>query len=102
MAKVVNITDKLEFENNPIMEIGTLEVEVHADAETMLKLMGTFAEKSELEAVGEAMNLIFDGEDVRAICNLKRNGRKLSAQSLMVIVQEAMKLVMGEAEPGEQ
>lgn len=102
MAKVVNITDKLEFENNPIMEIGTLEVEVHADAETMLKLMGTFAEKSELEAVGEAMDLIFDGEDVRAICNLKRNGRKLSAKSLMVIVQEAMKLVMGEAEPGEQ
>ena len=68
----------------------------------MLKLMGTFAEKSELEAVGEAMDLIFDGEDVRAICNLKRNGRKLSAKSLMVIVQEAMKLVMGEAEPGEQ
>ena len=102
MAKVVNITDKLEFENNPIIEIGTLEVEVHADAETMLKLMGTFAEKSELEAVGEAMDLIFDGEDVRAICNLKRNGRKLSAKSLMVIVQEAMKLVMGEAEPGEQ
>lgn len=102
MARVINITDKLEFENNPIMEIGTLEVEVHADAETMLKLMGTFAEKSELEAVGEAMNLIFDEEDVRAICNLKRNGRKLSAQSLMVIVQEAMKLVMGEAEPGEQ
>lgn len=102
MAKVINITDKLEFENNPIMEIGTLEVEVHADAETMLKLMGTFAEKSELEAVGEAMNLIFNEEDVRTICNLKRNGRKLSAQSLMVIVQEAMKLVMGEAEPGEQ
>lgn len=102
MAKVINITDKLEFENNPIMEIGTLEVEVHADAETMLKLMGTFAEKSELEAVGEAMDLIFDEEDVRAICNLKRNGRKLSAKSLMVIIQEAMKLVMGEAEPGEQ
>ena len=25
MAKVVNITEKLEFESNPIMEIGTLE-----------------------------------------------------------------------------
>lgn len=102
MAKVINITDKLEFESNPIMEIGTLEVEVRADAETMLKLMGTFAEKSELEAVGEAMNLIFSGEDVKAICSMKRNGRKLSARSMMVIVQEAMKLVMGEAEPGEQ
>ena len=50
MAKVVNITEKLEFESNPIIEIGTLEVEVKADAETMLRLMGIFAENSELEA----------------------------------------------------
>lgn len=98
MAKVVNITDKLEFETNPIMEIGTLEVEVHADAETMLRLMEVFAKESELEAVGKAMDLIFDPEDVKAICNLKRNGKKLSAKSLMVIVQEAMNLVMGESE----
>lgn len=49
MAKVVNITEKLEFESNPIMEIGTLEVEVKADAETMLRLMGVFAENSELD-----------------------------------------------------
>ena len=54
MAKVVNITDKLEFEANPIMAIGTLEVEVHADAETMLRLMEVFAKESELEAVGKA------------------------------------------------
>lgn len=101
MAKVVNITDKLEFEANPIMAIGTLEVEVHADAETMLRLMEVFAKESELEAVGKAMDLIFDPEDVKAICNLKRNGKKLSAKSLMVIVQEAMNLVMGESE-GEQ
>lgn len=82
--------------------IGTLEVEVKADAETMLRLMGVFAENSELEAAGKAMNLIFDPEDVKAICNLKRNGRKLSAGSLMTIVQEAMKLVLGEEEQGEQ
>lgn len=102
MAKVVNITEKLEFESNPIIEIGTLEVEVKADAETMLRLMGIFAENSELESVGKAMNLIFDPEDVKAICNLKRNGKKLSAGSLMTIVQEAMKLVLGEEEQGEQ
>lgn len=101
MAKTVNITDKLEFETNPILEIGTLEVEVNADAETMLRLMGVFAENNELEAVGKAMNLIFKPEDVKAVCNLKRNGKKLSAKSLMTIVQEAMNFVMGESE-GEQ
>lgn len=101
MAKVINITDKLEFESNPIMEIGNLEVEVNADAETMLRLMGVFAEKNELEAVSEAMDLIFAPEDVKAICTMKRNGRKLSARSLMIIVQEAMNLVMGDEEQGE-
>ena len=102
MAKKINITDKLEFEANPVMEIGNLEVEVNADAETMLRLMGTFAEKSELEAVGEAMNLVFSPEDVEAIGKLEKNGKKLSGRSLMTIVQEAMNLVMGDNGQGEQ
>lgn len=101
MAKTINITDKLEFESNPIMEIGTLEIEVNADAETMLNLMGVLSNKNELEAVNEAMNLIFEPENVKAICSMKRNGRKLSARSLMTIVREAMNLVLGENEQGE-
>lgn len=100
MTKRINITDKLCFEENPVMEIETLDVEVRADAETMLRLMGVFAEKTELEAVGEALNLIFSPQDVEAICNLERNGKKLSAKSLMTIVQSAMSLVV-EDEQGE-
>ena len=100
MTKRINITDKLCYEENPVMEIETLDVEVRADAETMLRLMGVFAEKTELEAVGEALNLIFSPQDVEAICNLERNGKKLSAKSLMTIVQSAMSLVVGD-EQGE-
>ncbi len=100
MTKRINITDKLCFEENPVMEIETLDVEVKADAETMLRLMGVFVEKTELEAVGEALNLVFSPQDVEAICNLERNGKKLSAKSLMTIVQAAMSLVMG-GEQGE-
>lgn len=100
MTKRINITDKLCFEENPVMEIETLDVEVRADAETMLRLMGVFTEKTELEAVGEALDLIFSPQDVEAICNLERNGKKLSAKSLMTIVQAAMSLVMGD-EQGE-
>lgn len=64
MAKKINITDKLNFESNPIIVIGDLEVEVKSDAETVLRLMGVFAENSELQAVGEALELIFSPEDV--------------------------------------
>ena len=66
--------------------------------EGMLKMMGVFAENGQLEAIGKAMELIFKPEDVKAICNLKQNGKKLSAKCLVTIVQEAMNLVMGESE----
>lgn len=101
MAKKINITDKLNFESNPIIVIGDLEVEVKSDAETVLRLMGVFAENSELQAVGEALELIFSPEDVEKICKMKKDGKKLSANSLMTIIQSAMELVMGE-DKGEQ
>ena len=37
MAKVVNITEKLEFDTDPTLVIGNLKVRVRADAETMLQ-----------------------------------------------------------------
>ena len=47
------------------------------------------------------MKLLFKPGDMEAICNLKCNGKKLSARSLATIVQETINLVMGESE-GEQ
>lgn len=102
MAKKIDITDKLDFSENPVMKIEDIEVEVKGDAETMLRLMGVFANNSEMQAVGEALNLIFSPEDMEKICSLEHKGKKLSAKSLMTIVQKAMELVMGEDEEGEQ
>lgn len=104
MSKIVNITDKLNFEENPALQIGEMQVEVHADAETVLRLMGTFKDKDEadINTVTEMMGLLFDPEAVEQLCAMKKDGKKLSAKFLMVIVQEAMNLVMGEDSPGEQ
>lgn len=96
MGKVVDITEKLNFQENPVMQVGDLKVEVNADAETMIRLIGVFSGKGEMEAVGEALNLIFKKEDVEKICSMKKNGKKLSGSSLITIVQEAADLVMGE------
>ena len=98
MAKVVNITDKLDFEANPILAIGNVEVEVNADAESVLRLMGVFSEKRDMEAISDALNIIFKKEDVEAICKIEKDGKKLSAKSLMKIIEAAMDLVMGEDE----
>lgn len=97
MAKVVDITDKLSFEENPKLKIKGMVVTVNADAETMLRIMGSFGNKTELQASLEAYELMFSDKDRKRIASLK-----LPAKSLMTIIQEAMSLVMGEGEPGEQ
>ncbi len=97
MAKVVDITDKLSFEENPKLKIKGMVVTVNADAETMLRIMGSFGNKTELQASLEAYELMFSDKDRKRIASLK-----LPAKSLMTIIQEAMTLVMGEEDPGEQ
>lgn len=101
MSKVVDITEKLEFGSNPILKIGTIKAEVNADAETVLRLMGVISEGGDMRAALQALNLIFKPEDVEAICGLKKDGKKLSIKSLMVIIQAAMNLVMDEDDQGE-
>lgn len=101
MAKKVDITDKLNFDENPVIIINDTEMEVNSDAETILRLMGAFGSMNEMQAVNEAMSLIFKPEDAEKIMSVRKNGRKLSAKSLMTIIQEAMTLIMGDNE-GEQ
>ena len=97
MAKVVNITDKLEFDVDPTLVVGNLKVRVRSDAETMLKLMGTLSKGEDLNTINEALGLLFSEKDLK----YKKDGKKLSAQSLMLIVNSAIELVTGE-DGGEQ
>ena len=101
MAKVVSITDKLEFDTDPTLVIGNLKVRVRSDAETMLKLMGVLSKGESLSTIKEALGLMFSERDLSAICKYKKDGKKLSAKSLMLIVNTAIELVTGEDE-GEQ
>lgn len=96
MAKVVDITDKLSFDENPKLRIKDVEVTVNADAETMLRIMGAFGNESEMQASLKAYDLMFSEKDQKKI-----NSLKLSAKSLMTLIQEAMNLVMGEDDQGE-
>ena len=90
MAKIVDISEKLSFDENPILKIGDLEVEVNSDAETMLKLMGTLDKGENMSAVKESMELLFEKGAVEKICSLKdKKGKKLSASSLSKIVETA-------------
>lgn len=95
MAKVVNITDKLELEGNPHLVIKDEELEVNTDAATMLKIMGKYAEFDSDAAtpkdILDLYNLMFPVESQKKIEKLK-----LSFTDLTTVVMEAQKLITGE------
>lgn len=97
MAKIVNITDKLEMDGNPYLVIKDEKLEVNADAATMLKIMGKYGEIEESEAtpkdILDLYDLMFPEES-----RMKIEKLKLSFNDLTVVVMEAQKLITGAEE----
>ena len=91
MARVLNITDRLTFDGNPSLKIRDKELEVNADAPTMLKVMNLMQDGAVgNEQVAEAYNLVFSEESQKAIEEMK-----LSINDWMIVVQSAMELITG-------
>ena len=91
MARVMDITEKLKFEEKPILRIGKVEIEVNNEAEVMLKVMAAMQTKGEMEAVLECSNLIFDEKNKK-----KLDKMHLSLNDYMVVIQEAMELIQSD------
>ncbi len=97
MAKVVDITDKLSFDQNPTIEIKGQQCEVNADARSMLEIMGLFANKGQAESAIEAYEILFSEKDREKIDKMN-----LSFKDFMKVIEIAMNMVVGEDEQGEQ
>lgn len=99
MAKVVDITEKLNFEEKPVIKIKNTEIKVNNSAETMLKIMGTFQNKSETEAISEATSLLFDKKEKEKLDKLN-----LSFKDYNTVISTAIDLIQGEdgEEGGEE
>ena len=97
--KKYDITDKLTFDGNPARVIKGKELEVNADAPTMLKVMNFFGSDGvEIEQINQAYELIFPEKSRKEIEKMK-----LSVKDWMTVVQEAVGLVVGESDGrGEQ
>lgn len=98
MSKIVDITDKLSFDGNPKLVIKGKELEVNADAPTMLKVMGLMGEEHPgMKEILETYDLMFPEKSKKEIEKLK-----LDFNDLIVVAQEAVALIIGEDEqPGE-
>lgn len=97
--KKYDITDKLTFDGNPALVIKGKELEVNADAPTMLKVMNFFGRDGvEIAQINQAYELIFPDKSRKEIEKMK-----LSVKDWMTVVQEAVGLVVGESDGrGEQ
>lgn len=94
MAKVIDITDKLTFDENPALTIKGKKIEVNADAPTMLKVMNFMtADGVEINQINAAYNLIFPEKSRKEIEKMK-----LNISDWITVVQEAMNLIVGESD----
>lgn len=94
--KIVDITEKLSFDENPCIIVKGMQIEVNADAETSLKVMGALSTKGETQGTLEAYSLLIGEKDRTKLAKLK-----LPMKDLLVLIEIAMNLVMGEDDAGE-
>lgn len=99
MARVIDITEKLTFDGNPLLVIKGKKLEINADAPTMLKVMGLMGTGTPgLNETLKTYDLMFPKKSQEEIEKLKLNFKDLT-----VVIQEAIGLITGEdVSRGEQ
>lgn len=101
MSKIIDITDKLNFEAKPIIKVKNIEIEANNDAVTMLKVAALFDNGGngfDVKDVLKTYNLLFDEENQKKIESLKLNFEDFST----LIMESAQVLINnGEEVEGE-
>lgn len=99
MAKKVDISEKLQFDEDPVLVINGEEIEVNSGAETALKLMGIMSGPRTIVNVVNALEIMFGEENTQKICSMTDGaGKKLKVDSLMIIMEQGIDLIMGTSE----
>ena len=92
--KVLDITDKLKEQEQPVLKVKDLELPVNDDAVTLLTLMELMGSGNPAPSdIRQAAEIMF-GEDGFE----KLAGLKLNMENFMETVNNAMDLVTGESE----
>ena len=100
MAKIIDITEKLNFEEKPKIKIKNVTIEVDDSAPTALKLMEVMSGVDGDPTVAQMKNLyeiIFSEQDRAKIDKLG-----LNIKNWMALIRESINLIVGDQEAGEQ
>lgn len=90
MSKIIDITNKLAFEDNPRLKIKDTELEIDATAENMLKVMGLVSDRPTAKDVEELCKIIFTEDSKEKLSKMK-----LSFSDYQKVVMEAVELASG-------
>ena len=96
MSKIIDITDKLNFEEKPIIKVKDVEIKTNNDAVTMLKVIALFDNDGKgmsVKNVLDIYNLLFDKENQQKIESLK-----LSFEDFSTLVVNAAQAVINDNE----
>lgn len=96
MAKIVDITEKLNFEEKPQLKIKGELYTVNDSAVGMLKLMPLISGDVTPDAIVKMYELLFSVEDRKRI-----DAVKLNFEDFTTFIMQAVTLVAGEQEQGE-
>lgn len=92
-----NITDKLNFSGNPYLVIKDTELEVNADATTILKVMGLVGDSDSMapQAALKMYDTIFSAREQKKIEKMQ-----LKMNDFNTLLSEAIDLIVGGTEDG--
>lgn len=100
MGKVLDITEKLKFEENPALIISGKKYEVNADANTMIEVMAEIGSGDDMSpaAISKLCKMIFTNKAQKDLEKLH-----LKFEDYTTVVSEAINLISdsGEDEEGE-
>lgn len=99
MAKIIDITEKLNFEEKPKIKIKNQTLEVNDSATSALQLMGILSEADGNPTTLQLKNmyeLIFSEADRKKIDKLRLNTSDWST-----LIESAINLIVGDQEAGE-
>ena len=93
---VYNLTEKLKFNEDPILEIKDVKLTIKSDAEVVLQLLDLLTEKGDFAGATEAMKLLLSAADQK-----KLGGLHLKTEDYIVVMRTAVQLAMG-ADPDKE
>lgn len=100
MSKIIDITNKLNFEEKPIIKIKDVKIKANNDAMTMLKVVALFGENGkgvEVKNILAIYDLLFDEENRKKIEALKLSFEDFST----LIMESAQSIINNGEEPDE-